>query len=57
MDNTYVWIIGLVVAVACAFFSAKLAGNKGRNPIGYGVLGFFLPLIGVIVAAVVPRKQ
>jgi|APHig6443717817_1056837.scaffolds.fasta_scaffold1884544_1 Na+-translocating ferredoxin:NAD+ oxidoreductase RnfA subunit len=56
MDNTFVWIIAFAVAVACGLFSAKLAGDKGRSPVGYGLLGFFLPLIGIIVAAVVPRK-
>jgi hypothetical protein len=56
MDNTLTWIIGLAVAIGCGLLSAKLAGNKGRSPIGYGILGFFLPLVGVVVAAVVPKK-
>jgi Na+-translocating ferredoxin:NAD+ oxidoreductase RnfA subunit len=34
-----------------------LAGGKGRSPIRYRLLGFFLPLIGMIVAVGVPKKQ
>lgn len=56
MDRTLIWIVAFAVAVACGLFSAKLAADKGRSPLGYGLLGFFLPLIGIIVAAAVPRK-
>ena len=38
MDNTFVWIIAFAVAVTCGLFSAKLAGDKGRSPVGYGLL-------------------
>jgi hypothetical protein len=52
----YFWI-SLAIAVACSLGSAYIASNKGRNIIGYAILGFFLPLIGLIVAAVVPSKR
>lgn len=52
----YFWI-SLAIAVACSLGSAYIAANKGRNVVGYAILGFFLPLIGLIVAAVVPSKK
>lgn len=50
------WIIWIVVAVLGAVISARLAGGKGYSPVLFGIFGFVLPLIGVIVAAVLPRK-
>jgi uncharacterized membrane protein YgaE (UPF0421/DUF939 family) len=57
MDNTPFWIIALAVAIISAFISAKLAGKKGHNPTGYAILGFFLPMIGIIVAALLAEKE
>ncbi|GAA4397859.1 hypothetical protein GCM10023168_03270 [Fodinibacter luteus] len=52
------WIIGLAVAVAIGFFCYRTAEAKGRNPIGYGLLGLFLPLVGLIVVLVMkPQAQ
>lgn len=31
--------------------------SKGRDPIGFAVLGFFLGLIGVIITACVPAVK
>jgi len=45
-----VFFISLIGAAACAM----IASNKNLNVAGYGVLGFFLPLIGVIIALCVP---
>ena len=55
--NATSWIIGLVIAVVCCVASYMITKNKGRNPIGYAVLGFFLLLIGIIVALVVPKRN
>jgi len=40
----------LFIAILGALISAAVAAGKNRNPLGWGALGFFLPLIGVIVA-------
>ena len=40
------FIVGLVGAV----WAAAVAGSKNNNALGYAVLGFVLPLIGVIAA-------
>lgn len=45
--------IWLVVGVVCAVICGIVAKNKGRNPIGFALLGFVLPLIGVIVVLVI----
>ena len=50
-------LIVVLVWCACAFFSYKIAESKGRDPIGFAVLGFFLGLIGVIITACVPAVK
>jgi hypothetical protein len=54
--EAWYWIIALVVAGLGAFFAARIAGGKGYSQVVFGILGFFLPLIGIIIAAVLPRK-
>jgi hypothetical protein len=53
---SYFWI-SLTIAVVSALVSGYIAGSKGRNVAGYAILGFFLPVVGLIVAAVVPSKR
>jgi hypothetical protein len=43
-------VIGFIGGVTCAF----IASNKRRSAIGWFVIGFLLPLIGVILAIVLP---
>lgn len=54
MDG-FVWyyLIVLLIAAAAAYFCYRTAEGKGRSGVGYGILGFFLPLIGVIVVLVI----
>ncbi len=47
--------IGLVFAVIGACWAAILADHRRRSIIGWAVLGFFLPLPGVIFAALAPK--
>ena len=46
--------LGFVISAVCAFWCAKRAVNKGYNPVVWGVLGFVIPIIAVIVMAVLP---
>jgi hypothetical protein len=39
----------LIIGLAGALIAAVVASNKNRNPLGYGVLGFLFPLIGVVI--------
>ena len=47
----------VVIAAVFAFVSGEIASRKGYSFAGYAVLGFFLPIIGLIVAAVLPDKK
>lgn len=57
MDN--IWLVAIALAVAAAFglICARIASMKGRNPVGYGLLGFFVPLIGLMVVGLLPSKS
>lgn len=48
-------IIG--VGVACAIPTGIIAQKKGYSFVAFAVLGFFLTLIGLIIAAVLPDKS
>ncbi len=49
--------LGFVISVVCAFWCAKRAVDKGYNPVVWGILGFIIPLIAVIVMAFLPRTE
>jgi hypothetical protein len=46
--------IGSVIA---AIISATIAGTKGRNPFGWGILGLFFSILTLIVVIVIPSKK
>lgn len=46
--------IGSVIAAAIC---AVIAATKGRNPLGWGVLGLFFSIFTLIVVAVIPSKR
>jgi hypothetical protein len=50
-------IIGLVVAIAFAYLCHKIAVGKSRGPVLWAVLGFFFPLIALIIILLLPRKN
>lgn len=47
----FLW--GLLVAVASAWFCYFIAGRNNMNKIGWPVLGFLLPLVGLVATLVV----
>lgn len=49
-------IIGLVLCVLFGYFTAKIASKKGYSFGAFFALGFFLELIGLIIALVMPDK-
>lgn len=57
MDNMWLYFIGLAVAALFGYICARIAGGKGRSPVGYGLLGFFFPLVGLIIIAVLPSRS
>ncbi|HZQ33103.1 MAG TPA: deoxyribodipyrimidine photolyase [Mycobacterium sp.] len=44
---------GILAAIICAV----IAGIKGRNPLGWGILGLFFSIITLIVIIVIPSKK
>lgn len=43
--------IVLIICVFGALIAAAIAASKNRNAFGFGLLGFLLPLIGILAAA------
>jgi hypothetical protein len=50
VSNTTIAIIAF--ALACSFICANVAQKKGRSVVGFAILGFLVPLLGIIVIAV-----
>ena len=47
----------LIVALAlCGFFSAYVAARRGRRPVVWWFVGALLPVLGVVLAMVLPAK-
>jgi hypothetical protein len=55
--DVWVVLVALVVAGVFGLICAAIAAQKNRSRLGYGLLGFFLPLIGLIVIAVLPKQE
>jgi hypothetical protein len=51
------FIGALFVWIMCAIICAVIAGNKGRSSIGWGILGFLLGPLGIVLALVVSSKK
>jgi len=45
--------VGAVVGLIFGAITAVLAQKKGRNPIGWFIFGFFIPIIALIVILVI----
>jgi hypothetical protein len=43
----------IIAAIVCAV----IAGTKGRNPLGWGLLGLFFSVLTLIVVIVIPSKK
>ena len=58
MMTTYIvaGIIGLIAGVAFGYFSGKIAAKKGYSFGGFFALGFFLGVIGLVIALVISDK-
>lgn len=48
-----VGIGSIIAAIVCA----TIAGMKGRNPLGWGILGLFFSIITLIVVIFIPSKK
>jgi len=53
-------IKGIVVAlgsIIAAIVCALIAAMKGRNPLGWGILGLLFSILTLIVVIVIPSKK
>jgi hypothetical protein len=48
------WIIVFAVMFGCGHWACDIARRKNRSRTGFYAIGFLFPVIGVIIAAVVP---
>lgn len=53
IKGIFVAIGSIIAAVVCAV----VAGTKGRNPIGWGILGLFFSILTLIVIVIIPSKK
>jgi hypothetical protein len=53
IKGIFVAIGSILAAIVCAV----IAGTKGRNPIGWGLLGLFFSILTLIVVIVIPSKK
>ncbi|MHB8896904.1 MAG: zinc ribbon domain-containing protein [Candidatus Geothermincolia bacterium] len=56
METTVIVLLIVVTWIACGIGSALIAKSKRKDPAAYFILGLFLGVIGVIIAAVVPEE-
>jgi hypothetical protein len=53
IKGIFVLIGGFIAAIICAV----IAVMKGRNPLGWGILGFFFSILTLIVITIIPSKK
>lgn len=56
MDPNFI-IVMIVICLIAGAISATIAANKDRDSVGFFFLGFFLGVLGIIIAAVVSPGQ
>jgi hypothetical protein len=57
MDVVFLALVVLVVAAGPIILSGWLAERKGYSFALFALLGFFLGVFAILIAAVIPRKQ
>ena len=53
IKGIFVAIGSIIAAVVCGI----IAATKGRNPLGWGILGLFFSILTLIVVIVIPSKK
>ena len=53
IKGIFVAIGSVIAAIICA----AVAATKGRNPLGWGVLGLFFSILTLIVVVIIPSKK
>jgi Na+/melibiose symporter-like transporter len=53
IKGIFVAIGSIIAAIVCGF----IAATKGRNPLGWGILGLFFSILTLIVVIIIPSKK
>ena len=53
IKGIFVAIGSIIAAIVCGV----IAATKGRNPLGWGILGLFLSILTLIVVIIIPSKK
>jgi hypothetical protein len=53
IKGIFVAIGSIIAAIVCAI----IAATKGRNPLGWGILGLFFSILTLIVVIIIPSKK
>jgi len=56
-QGVIVGISGLIISIVFAIVCASLAGSRNRHRVVWGILGFFFPIIALIVLLIIGKKQ
>ena len=57
MDSGGIWAIVFVQAIICGIASSYVASSKNRSGTGFFFIGFFLGIIGLLIAIGVPKSE
>jgi hypothetical protein len=57
MDTAFPIIFTLLVMLGFGVGSGMLADRKGYNFVLFAIIGLFLGIIGLLIAAVLPKKK
>ncbi len=57
MDGIIPAIVALIIAIVFAAVCWSLAGARDRSQIGWAILGFFFPIIALVVLLVIGKKR
>jgi predicted cobalt transporter CbtA len=53
----WLWLISLAIAIVVAVLCYRIAEGKGRSGVLWGILGFIIPIIALIIILVLPDKS
>jgi hypothetical protein len=53
IKGIFLLIGGFIAAILCGI----IASFKGRNPLGWGICGFFFSIVTLVVVLVIPSKK
>ena len=57
MDTAFPILFALLVMLGFGVGSGMLADRKGYNFVLFAIIGLFLGIIGLLIAAVLPKKK